>query len=100
MPGHSLGLEELIVAGDSTETTKAATLPSSMGEDGLIVDSQSIDVNGTKQRVRSNVQHVICVIYGRSVGNSPRVNLLSHPQPTEEVVGVHGRGETVFCVVC
>lgn len=49
LPGHSLGLEELVVSRGSSETTKATALPSTMGQDGLIVDSHCVNVHGARE---------------------------------------------------
>lgn len=45
-PGHSLGLQELVVAPNSTKPPKPTALPSSVRQDGFIMNSQSINMNG------------------------------------------------------
>lgn len=46
-PGNGLGLQELVVAGDSAEAPEATALPASVGQDGLVVHGDGVDVDGT-----------------------------------------------------
>jgi hypothetical protein len=50
MPSHSLSLQEFVVSRNSSEATKAAALPSSVGEDRLVVYSHGIDVDGARKK--------------------------------------------------
>lgn len=52
-PSDSLSLEEFVESSNSSEATKAAALPSSVGKDSLVVDSHRIDMNGSKKKTQS-----------------------------------------------
>ena len=54
MPSHSLSLQEFVVSRNSSEATKAAALPSSVGEDRLVVYSHGIDVDGARKKKKGD----------------------------------------------
>lgn len=50
VPGDSLGLKEFIISVDTTEPTESTALPSTVRKDGLVMDSQGVDVHSTIKR--------------------------------------------------
>lgn len=48
-PSDSLGLQELVVPGDSAEAAEATALPASVGQDRLVVHGDGVDVDGTDE---------------------------------------------------
>lgn len=50
-PGDRFGLQELIITSGPSEPTEAASIPSSMWQGRLIMDSHSVDVDGPNPTV-------------------------------------------------
>jgi hypothetical protein len=49
-PSDGLSLQELIIARNTTEAAETAALPATVGQGRLIVNSQGVNMNGTREK--------------------------------------------------